>query len=161
MNFSKDRLKEEDKIHLKEYSNFEVLMTIIKEDNTAIKKIKTSMEMVLSLLFPDYNINFLPMSILFTKPLEDNSLERHLIDKENFESFRNIVSEIFCLSQVMGGASKKYNPGGPQATALVNKFLEREKKLAKLKGKGKEHDGISILERYLSILSVGLQKDKN
>lgn len=161
LNFSKDRIKEEDKIHLEEYSNFEVLMTIMKEDNVNIKKIKTSMELVLSLLFPDYSISFLPMSILLSKPLENNSLERHLIDKENFESFRNIVSEICCLSQIMGKSSSKYNPGGPQATALVNKFLERERKLAKMKNKGREKQGISIIERYLSILSVGLQKDKN
>ena len=34
LNFSKDRIKEEDKIHLEEYSNFEVLMTIMKAEHS-------------------------------------------------------------------------------------------------------------------------------
>jgi len=42
-----------------------------------------------------------------------------LIDKNNFNIFKNIINEMFCLSKVLKEGSSKYNPGGPQARALV------------------------------------------
>lgn len=159
LNFSKDHLNEQDKISLKDFSNFEILLTIIKNDNATIKQIKVCMELVLLLLFPDYKINFLPSSIMFSRKTEDQT-EYKIIDKENFEDFRNIVSEMFCLSEVTNKSKKKYNPGGVQAMALVKKFEQRERKLAKLKNKNKDNE-IKILEQYISILAVGQQKDKN
>ena len=158
LTFSKDNLKQQDKLHLQQFSDFEVLMSIIKDQNIAIKKIKICMELVLSLMFPKYSIAFLPNSILFSHK-EGQQIERHFIDKENFVDFRNIVSQMFCLTNFQQ-KKKKYNPGGPQAQALVKKFQERQAKLNKLKGRNKDQ-GINILERYVSILSVGLQKDKN
>lgn len=159
LNFSKDKLSQQDKLRLDHLSNFEVLMTIMKNDDVAIKQRKVCIELVLLLLFPDYKVNFLPSSImLFRKNGEE--LEQHLIDKENFESFRNIVSDMFCLKSVEKNV-KKYNPGGAQAAALVKKFQEREKKLAKLKGRGQDGQGISMLYQYVSILSVGEHKDMN
>jgi hypothetical protein len=52
--------------------------------------------MVLTLMFPDYKIGFLPMSIMLSRKTEEG-LESHLIDKDNFQSFKNIVSKMFCL----------------------------------------------------------------
>lgn len=157
LTFSKRSLEQKDKDDLKELTDFEILMTILRNKTLEIDKIKLSMEMVLTLLFPDYKIGFLPMSILLSK--ED---ENHLIDKDNFESFRNIVSKMFCLDYIHGQSGKeKYNPGGPQAQALVKKFRERERRLAKLKGQNKEDQPVSIFYTYISILSVGLQKSQN
>ena len=62
LNFSKNKLKEQDKNHLGSFSSFEILMTMIKEDNEVVKKYKTCMELVLLLLFPQYRIDFLPNS---------------------------------------------------------------------------------------------------
>lgn len=161
LNFSKDNLKQQDKIRLRQFSNFEVLMTMMKEKDIAVKQIKISMQMVLSLLFPDYNIAFLPMSIMISKKIQDK-FEQHLIDKDNFENFRNIVSRLFCLSDIKDkSGKKKYNPGGVQAQAIVKKFLAREQKLAKLKNQGRENKDVSILDQYISILAVGENKDKN
>lgn len=158
LTFSKRSLEQKDKDDLKELTDFEILMTILRNKSLEIDKIKLSMEMVLTLLFPDYKIGFLPMSILLSK--ED---ENHLIDKDNFESFRNIVSEMFCLDYIHGQTgANKYNPGGPQARAIVEKFRERERRLAKLKQQGKiEEQSVSVFYTYISILSVGLQKSKN
>ena len=51
LNFSKQKMNEEDKNHLDDFSNFEILMTMIKEnDNPVIRKYKTSMQLVLLLL---------------------------------------------------------------------------------------------------------------
>jgi hypothetical protein len=45
---------------------------------------------------------------------------------------------------------------------LAEKFKERQKKLAELKKDNKnEGQNVSILSRYISILSVGEQKDIN
>ena len=128
-------------------------MTIIKNQDIAIQKSKVCLQLVLLLLFPDYKVNFLPMSIMLSK-----ESEHHLIDKENFEIFRDIVSSMFCLDNIKG-KKDKYNPGGPQAKALVQKFKERQQKLAKLKKHHGEEE--QLLENYVSILAVGQKKDIN
>lgn len=161
LDFSKDRLKEQDKVGLKDLTNFEILLTIMKNKDASIKQMKICLELVLTLLLPDYKISFLPSSIMFSKKIENNQVEQKILDKENFENFRDIVSTMFCLNEIKGkNARNKYNPKGTQAEALVKKFIEREQKLAKLKNKDKKKD-IAILQQYVSILAVGLGKDKN
>lgn len=161
LNFSKDRLEQKDKNNLQQISNFEVLMTILRDKTPAIEQVKESIQKVLFLLFPNYNVSFLPMSIMLSKKTE-SGLETHLIDKDNFESFKNIVSKMFCLDYIHSGdPGKKYNPGGPQALALVKKFEERAKKLAEIKNRGKKKEETSLFYNYISILSVGLKIDIN
>lgn len=155
LNFSKQNLKEQDKVRLKDFTDFEILMTIMKNNDIVIQQGKEAMEMVLELLFPGYSVSFLPMSIMLSK-----GEERFLLDKQNFDVFRNIVSQMFCLKKTKSGAHK-YNPGGVQAMELVKKFEERDRKLAKLKRQGKQDQGITIFSQYISILSVGLKKDMN
>ena len=163
LNFSKQKLKEQDKNHLDSFSSFEILMTMIREDNVSIRKYKTCMELVLLLLFPQYKIDFLPMSIMISKLTNDEKKETHLIDKSNFEKFQNIIKQIFCLKEMMkDNINEKYNPRGPQAKALVQKFKQRHKKLAKIKNQNKDQQlSTSIFSRYISILAVGEKKDMN
>ena len=162
LNFSKQKMNEEDKNHLDDFSNFEILMTMIKEnDNPVIRKYKTSMQLVLLLLFPQYKIDFLPMSIMISKRNEQDQIERHLIDQSNFEKFQSIIKQVFCLKKITDDAAEKYNPGGPQAKALVQKFKKRQKKLAELKSQGKKQSSMSIFSQYISILAVGEKKDIN
>ena len=161
LNFSKEKIKEEDKNHLKDFNNFEILMTMIKETNDPmVQKYKTCIELLLLLLFPQYRIDFLPMSIMISKLNENNQLERHLIDKNNFESFQDIIRQIFCLKTITN-ESDKYNPGGPQARALVQKFKKRQKILAKIKHSNNKQSSVSIFSRYISVLAVGEKKDIN
>lgn len=162
LNFSKQKMSEKDKNHLDRFNNFEILMTMIKENNNpVVQKYKTAMELVLLLLFPSYKIDFLPMSIIISKMNQNNQLETHSIDQNNFEKFQNIIKEIFCLKKIMHDTTEKYNPGGPQAKALVQKFKQRQKKLAKLKSQGKKQSKISVFSQYISILAVGEKKDIN
>ncbi len=161
LNFSKEKLDEQDKNHLQQYSNFEVLMTIMRNSNASIEKGKVSMQLVLLLLFPEYKISFLPRSIMLSKQDQQGKVQQHFIEESNFQSFKNIVSQMFCLNQIHGKKSKKYNPGGPQARALVKKFQKREQQLAKIKNQGKEKTQISILAQYISILEIGLKQDIN
>ena len=163
LNFSKNKLKEQDKNHLGSFSSFEILMTMIKEDNEVVKKYKTCMELVLLLLFPQYRIDFLPMSIMISKLDENEKRENHLIDQNNFEEFQNIIKQIFCFKEIMkDDIDEKYNPKGSQAQALVQKFKQRQKRLAKIKNQNKHQQlSTSIFSRYISILAVGEKKNIN
>ena len=159
LNFSKENLNEQDKNHLDNLNDFEVLMTIIKSNDVIAKKHKVCMQLVLLLLFPNYRIDFLPSSIMISRQ-QDGKQQNHLIDKNNFNSFKQILKKMFCLETFFDD-TKQYNPGGPQAKALVQKFKKRQKKLAELKNQGQQKQQISILSRYISILSVGQKKDMN
>jgi hypothetical protein len=59
LNFSKNNLNDKDKTYLSDTSNFEILMSVIKNKNEAVQKSKTAALLVLTLLFPDYKIKFL------------------------------------------------------------------------------------------------------
>ena len=135
-------------------------MTILRNKDLTIQEVKICLQEIFLLILPDYKVVFLPNSILFSRKTQDG-FEEHSLTKDNFEGFKNIVSEMFCLKYIQGEDGQgNYNPGGPQARALVKKFQERQAKLAKLKGKA-DKNSIEILYRYASILAVGQQKDMN
>ena len=151
LRFSKERLTSQDRNHLENISNFEIIMSIMREKNPSVQKQKTSAMMVLSLLFPTYSIhlNFEKMSI----DLKQDELEFQL-DKTNFDIFIQALNEILCL----GGGESDYNPSGDLARQIADKFKEAQAKRAALvKGSQK----IAILSRYISILAVGENKDMN
>src|SRR5699024_10886297 len=58
LRFSKDNLSEEDKINLEKQSNFEIIMLILKEQNVVVQKNRICVLMLLTLLFPKYQIKF-------------------------------------------------------------------------------------------------------
>lgn len=151
LNFSKNNLQIKDNSLSEDLNDFKILMTMIRQNNVVTNGYKICMNMVLTLIFPDYKIDFLPLSI---RLLKDG--ESFFIDENNFDSFKDIIQKMFCLRTER---NTKYNPGGPQATALVKKFQERARKLAKLKGE--DEDQINIFSQYISILAVGEQKTMN
>ena len=135
-------------------------MTILKNKDSTVQEAKICLQEIFLLILPDYKTAFLPTSILFSRKTQDG-FEEHSLTKENFEGFKNIVSEMFCLKYIQGESGQgDYNPGGPQARALVKKFQERQAKLAKLKGKT-DKTSIEVLYRYISVLAVGQHKDIN
>lgn len=155
LNFSKDILNDEDKTRLEHLTNFEILMSMMNDTNVALKQQKAYVLLVLTLLFPNYEILLGRDKIELTLVNSDDD-EKHYIDKNNFEIFKKILREIFCLKK---GESDNLNPTGPLAKKIADKLKERQRKLAQLKG---EKEGkISIFSRYVSILSVGQQKDMN
>lgn len=152
LNFSKDILNEEDKSNLEQLSNFEVLMSIINDKNAAIKKQKVCLVMVLTLIFPTYQVKLSQNEILF---LQDNQVVGKLT-KDNFEEFKEIISTMFCLKSSGGD---DYNPSGELAKKIAEKLKERQRRLAEQRGSSAGK--IAIFSRYISILSVGEQKDMN
>lgn len=161
LTFSKNKISGQDRNNLESLNDFEILMAIIRNDDTVVKERKICMELVLTLLFPNYTLNFLPESIMLSQKNEKNQVERFLIDKNNFANFRQLLKIIFCLEDESFGVDQKYNVKGPQGRALVQKFRLRQKKLAKLKNANQKNQSISILSKYVSILAVGQNKNMN
>lgn len=157
LNFSKDMLNTEDNSSLENMSNFEILMSIAKDKNVSTRKQINNMIMVLALLFPEHEINLSNKSILLLrKNLEGQVIELGQINNENFEEFKKIISAMFCLEN-MGGNEEA--PQGELAKKIAKKLQERKRKLAELKGE--QGQKISIFSRYISILTVGENKDMN
>lgn len=151
LNFSKNILSEEDKNNLKNKSNFEIFMSVIKDKSLAIQKNKINATMVLSLMFPEYKIHFERDSI----NIIDEEMNKHIINDKNFEAFKEIIVNMFCLKQDIGNGPV-YNPGGRLSEEIAAKLNRGRAKAAKSNGETKK---ISILSKYISILSVGQNKD--
>lgn len=158
INFSKSQIEIQDKNYLQNKTDFEILMILInnKQGGILSQKGRVCLKAMLTLLFPDFIINFLPASILLSK-----EKDTFFIDKDNFNIFKDIFNEMFCFSDIIGTVSQKYNPGGPQGRALAQKFRKRQEKLAKIKNHNQQHRGIEILANYISILAIGKKQDIN
>jgi len=146
LTFSKNVLSEEDKTNLADIADFDILMSIINDENAAIAKLQITM--LLTLLFPEYQIDILDNSITFTKD-DDVSC----INQENYEEFREIINVAFSLESK---SDEDFKPKGEAAAKIAEKLRRGREKVAELKGKPKK---INILSKYASILSVGLQMD--
>lgn len=156
LNFSKNILPEEDKIHLESQSNFDILIAILREQKNAVmQKNRNCVLMVLALIFPLYSISFSLNAIEFKK---DDEEETYYINNSNFDEFQNIISQMFDYEKSEG---QDYNPGGDMAKKIADKLKKRHQRLAKAKAKGNENKKLTIFSRYVSILAVGEQKDIN
>lgn len=152
LNFSKDELPIEDKSVLKDKSDFEIFMAIANDNKPDSKQLRNNAMCVLSLLFPDYQIKFLSEEISFQKETEKTS-----ITKLNFDIFKDILSNMFCLKKRdQDSLSGGYNPADDRAKKIAEKF-----KKARQKKNGSSEEKIAIFNRYVSILAVGLKKDIN
>lgn len=150
LNFSKDMLTEEDKSHLESYSNFDILMSIMKEKNATVQKNKLCIEMVLSLIFPTYQIE---IKSEYISLVGQDGVE-HQINNDNFEDFKDILVSMFRLTK---RDKSEYQPMGEMAKKIADKLKKRHQKLAE----NKEKQKIAILSRYISILATGQKKDIN
>lgn len=148
LNFSKDILATEDKTNLEDRTNFEVFMSIMKDRSLTAQKGKVSVLMVLTLMFPGYEIHIQKDCISLVK--EDDV---HNINNQNFEDFKRIIVAMFCLKE--RSSDPEYNPAGKKAKELAEKIKKGRQKVTIAKG---ETQKVSLLSRYVSILSVGENK---
>lgn len=147
--FSKDKLDEKDKRNLQNQSDFNILMSIMNVQAKEVQKSIKSAQLVLSLLFPGYQLKKMPNLLLLTKKQGDVK-QQCIINEENFDQFKNIITEMFCLSGLVNGGG--YNPANKLAAQIAKKLEQRHKKLSQ--SKGTNHQDISILGRYISILAL-------
>lgn len=150
INFSKNILPEEDKMNLEDKTNFDILIAILRERNAVMQRNRNCLEMVLALIFPYYTIEISKDAIVLEK-----DEETHSINNNNFEAFKQIFNIMFAFSRE---ETRDYNPSGEIAKRIAEKLKQRQKKLAEL-NEGKKK--IDIFSRYISILTVGEQKDMN
>ena len=156
LKFSKDILTDEDKSHLVDQSNFDILMLIMNEQNGAMQYNIECFLKVLILLFPSYDINFdFNEGIILTSR---DDFENHYINNSNFENFKKHIIALLSLNSFNGKDQGAYNPDGELAQKIANKFKKRHQELAKQK---KAPNKVAVFSRYISILSVGEQKDIN
>lgn len=156
LDFSKSSFNLQGKEQLEDKTDFELFMMLFNEKNEQLRQTQVCAQLVLLLLFPQYTLKVTKQCLLLIK-----EQEIHRIDKTNYDDFREIIQEIFCLDQLRGdGKGKEYNPKGVLAKQIADKIKKGRQKLASLKGESEGGD-FSIVGRYISILTVGLQKDIN
>lgn len=147
--FSKDRLSPEEQEKLKAINDFDLFYSVMISPEKAEHKI--SARKVLDILFPGAEIKIRQNQILIEYENTASS-----INSMNFDNFKNIISQMFCLNENNKGA---YNPKDGLAKRIAEKLAKRQEKLAK--AKGKDSQNICIYNQYASILSVGLHIDLN
>ena len=109
--------------------------------------------MLLALLFPNYNIKLEDREIIL---LRDKEFSR--INQTNFDIFKDIIVSMFDLNdskEAMGD----YNPVGKKASKIAEKLRKAKEKINKINSDN--NDNIAVFSRYVSILSVGENKDMN
>lgn len=152
---SKNKLSIKDKSDLEEFDNFDILMSIISQD---FGQSSDNFLLLLSILFPYYQIEIDDIGIKLIK--SDNDFG--YIDKKNFEEFKDIVKQIFCLEK---NEESDFDPANESAKKIAEKIRKGRAKVQLLKNAAMgEKDDIltsSMFEQYMSILSIGLGVDIN
>lgn len=141
--FDKNNLSQEDKDNLVHLSNFDIFMSVMNSHDKTVHK--TNALSVLSLLFPGYEIKFEKDKMLLQK--ENFS---SIINQQNYEDFKSILSQIFCLE---AEKDENINPADALAAKIAEKIKKGKEKAAKAKGGNLKK--LNIYSRYISILSTG------
>lgn len=157
LRFSKDILQDQDKIHLSDKTNFEVLMMILNEKNPNLQESIQNALFLLTIIFPGREIIILPDKIA----LNEQELV-HYIDNTNFEDFKKVISQMFCSNKFSNHKEDDFNPQGQLAKEIAEKLRRGRQRAAAAKASKNGGDNkVAILSRYVSILTVGEQKDMN
>ena len=156
LNFSKDLLNDQDKTRLSNYNDFDIFMSIVINQTKDTKRSLEAAFLVLTLIFPLYQISVRDNMIILS-----NEQGEYQLNRNNFNEFKEILTAMFNLN-IGGKDGQNYNPAGDMANRIAEKFKKRHEQLSKL-AKEQIGDGkrISILSRYASILAIGLQISLN
>ena len=137
---------------LQMYPDFQLLMIVLQEDLS----VRMLIENLFTLIFPDYKVKITENSIDFS--LQENNQIIGRIHPFNFESFQNILNDIF-VPQNDNEREPDYNPANDMAAKIAEKIK---------KGRDKVHaqkaaiEGVhSIFADYCSTLSIGMHVDIN
>ena len=150
LTISKETLTQQDKQRLNDYTNFDIVMSILLGRDTS----KVYARSVLSLLFFDYNIEYEQRRIKFTH--HDNEQNNGYLDVSTFDGFKDILVQMFCMETKK---KQEYKPQGELAQKIADKI--RKGRATVNKAKGRNEKDVHVLAQYISILSVGLSKDRN
>lgn len=157
LDFSKKILDNAGKDNLPDYNDFDIFIVIMNRQDPSTKQIVENALLVLDLIFPLYSIEVRIDAIILKQGQQEFQ-----INKNNFTEFKEILRQVFNLSEKKD-VDSEYNPQGDMAKRIAEKFKKRRETLAKLSGQQKADNdkNFSILSRYISILAIGLQKSIN
>ena len=129
---------------LESTTNFQIFMTIMKEQETKDKK--DAVINFFQLVFPGSQVIFTPMSILLNKEGQQT-----LVDENNFDILQEIIKQIFCVNSGPMDQTT-FNPADEKARQIAEKLMRGRQRVAEQKGETNS----SAFGRYLSILTIGL-----
>ena len=151
LKISKDILQNQDKIDLSQLTDFDIFIAVMNDHAVdEVRKSADAAELVLSLLFPTYEITIQQDAICFAQ-----TDCMFFINKDNFKQLREYLNEMCCLKTLTKNAD--YNPQGELAKKIAQKLAKGRQQAAASASSKK----VSIFSRYISILAVGQQKDIN
>ena len=152
LTFSKDSLKEQDKIGLENKSDFDILMSVVEQNQIS----KTCLLSILTLIFPTYKIDMGGGVIVL---MDENGVQ--YIRAEHFDALKQIITEMFCLNR-KNADGDDYNPGNEAARKMAERFRKARQKKAEMRGE--DTSKINILSReHLSftVVQAILEKTKD
>lgn len=150
--FSKNKIPPQDRKDLESLSDFDIIMSIMKKADETASPAVIAANMLLLILFPDYTFTIENNKIIFKKEEEE-----YIINDKNYYYFIDILTQMFCLEET--DKNKDYVAAGNYAQQIIDKINAGRKR--KQKNDNMNNSKSSIFSRYISILSVGLSKDKN
>ena len=147
--FSKDKLNEEEQIILQSLSDFEILLALLSQSEKSPMKIQLNfLKQFLSLLFNQYEIKYNEEHIVLNK-----GKYTYIIDEQLFDDLKIIINQMFPFHR--GNKQVDFNPSSKRAKEIADKIKKGREKVAK--NKAKKEGAESLFDKYISILSVGLQ----
>ena len=139
-----ENITQEDKIALSQMSNFEIFLKLVEANPLS----STKVQMLLSLLFPDFNSSIEERFIYLVNPKEQKSI---LINDSTFEILQEVITTILCLQS--GNTKEEFNPQGDRAREIAEKIKRGRERAARLKGEKKQQS--NFLSKYISGLGIG------
>ena len=139
-----ENITQEDKIALSQMSNFEIFLKLVEANPLS----STKVQMLLSLLFPDFNSSIEERFIYLVNPKEQKSI---LINDSTFEILQEVITTILCLQS--GNTKEEFNPQGDRAREIAEKIKRGRERAVRLKGEKKQQS--NFLSKYISGLGIG------
>ena len=139
-----ENITQEDKTALSLMSNFEIFLKLVEANPLS----STKVQMLLSLLFPDFNSSIEERFIYLVNPKEQKNI---LINDSTFEILQEVITTILCLQS--GNTKEEFNPQGDRAREIAEKIKRGRERAARLKGEKEQQS--NFLSKYISGLGIG------
>ena len=135
------------------YSDFQLLMIVLKEDESVKKLVQDLFE----LIFPQYIIEITEVGINFFIYDDENDKNTFVgqIHSYNFEDFKILLSDLFITHGLNEEGERDFNPANDAAAAIAKKLEKGREKRSKARGPQ------SLFGIYCSVLSIGMGIDIN
>lgn len=154
-------LKENFDTNIENASEFQILQTLLlttqEIEGLTVQK-KNAIIQFFLIVLKDYEFKITENAFIFTK--KDNIF---ILDNNNFQDFRNIISNMFGTNEFLKSNKEEdnagFNPSDERAKKIAEKILKGRKVAQKQKNLDAELEKPSkgIIENYISILSIGLK----